>query len=127
MGAAATVLICLNLETRAEVINVEGQGKVILESQGFPLAARHRIRVEITAQPDSRGSVAEVVTMPNGGRVTRTEEKTIVTRFGRATTLPRLDEVRFRDGTEVRFDGAEFFFTVPRVAPVKVVFRNGGA
>jgi hypothetical protein len=125
MGAAAVLLICLNLETHAQVIYVEGQGKVILETQGFPMAAKHRVRVERLAPHTSMdGGSEEIVGMPNGGRVTRTESKTLVTRFGRTTESPRSDDARFRDGTEVRFDRTEFFFNVPHVAPVKVNFKN---
>jgi hypothetical protein len=121
MGSATAVLVCLNLQTRADEISVEGRGRIVVESQGFPFAARRSVRFEMASK---REEGPDVIVMQNGARVVRTEQKTVVMRFRKTVELPPTKQVTFRDGSAILFEAPNVRFTVPHVAPIEADFAN---
>ena len=124
-GTAITILLLLNLETRADIIVIANKARVISETQGFPFPAIHRLRMEHNpgAKPDDNNSIS----LPNGAHVERNREKMTVTRFRKETELPPADELRFRDGTFISFGNSAFGIILPQVEPIQVDLANGTA
>jgi hypothetical protein len=125
MGSMAAVLLCLNLQTRADVITVEGQGRVVVESNGFPLSAKRRVSIERVA-PSTVSQTAErtIVIMPNERRIEWSKQRILTKWFWKTTEAPPAREVLFKDGTRVSFETFGFQFSIPNVIPIEADFLN---
>jgi hypothetical protein len=117
IGATATILILLNLQTHAHVIVVSDKARITIERHGFPFPAVHRISTQ--QNPAAKSTETQSISFPNGAHLEKSKEKITTIRFGKRSEFPPADRFQFRDGTQVSFGTSSLAFILPNTAPIR--------